>query len=103
MVEPFPFVPATRIENDLGGVQAELSARMEHHDLDADRLLWWPIRRRLFVPGDKLTFTQLGARRLLNVMEETADAFRRYDSFAGFGLHHAESTMELLASGEGEE
>ncbi len=62
---------------------------------DPQTALWWPISRRVDVPGDRLSFSRLGAEPLRQVIEETAFEFRRHSSFAGFALHHAASYQEL--------
>ena len=62
---------------------------------DPRTALWWPVSRRVDVPGDRLSFSRLGAESLRQVIEETAFEFRRHSSFAGFALHHAASYQEL--------
>jgi hypothetical protein len=64
---------------------------------DPQTALWWPVRRSVHVPGDRLSFWRLGAEPLRQVIDETAREFRMHDSFAGFALHHALSYQELLA------
>jgi hypothetical protein len=69
---------------------------LSRHALDAQRLLWWPVSRRVEVPADKITFAGHDAERLDQVMRATAEEFQRYPSFAGFAIHYAQSYMELV-------
>ncbi len=57
---------------------------------------WWPVRRRIAVPADKITFHSLGASRLEETLRETAEGFSGFPSFAGFAIHDSRSYKELI-------
>jgi hypothetical protein len=57
----------------------------------------WTISGRTEIPSDKITFAAYGGRRLSLVMRQTAAELQRYQSFAGFAIHHAESYRHLRA------
>lgn len=61
--------------------------------------VWWAIRQRVTVPGNKLSFSTLGMGRLREVMDQTAVDLQQYESFAGFALHHAWSYRDLATAG----
>lgn len=56
---------------------------------------WWPVQRRLRVPGDRLSFARLGAGRLGETMQGTLAELGRYPSFAGFAIHDARGFQRL--------
>jgi len=60
---------------------------------------WWPVTRRIAVPGDKLSFASLGPQPLQQAMDETARELSRQQSFAGFAFHYSESYRALLEDG----
>lgn len=64
-------------------------------------LLWWPVRRRVGVPGDRLSFARLGNVRLQEAMRSTLAELGRYPSFAGFAIHDARGYQALQARGDG--
>jgi hypothetical protein len=76
---------------------AELVHHLAQRGLEAGEVWWWPVSRRVEVPADKITFARHDARRLETVLQQTAAAFQRYTSFAGFALHFAQSYRDLLA------
>lgn len=83
--------------SDDGLAQETVAAWVRGWGLNDDQVIWWPVRQRVHVPGDKLSFHRLGARALERVMAETSQELSAYPSFAGFALHHAWSYAELLA------
>ena len=87
---------AERAELDSSAL-AELEQHLAERGLEASEVWWWPISRRVNVPADKVTFARHDARQLETVLEQTATAFQRYTSFAGFALHFAQSYRDLLA------
>ncbi|MEE9133963.1 MAG: hypothetical protein V3U13_10420 [Gemmatimonadota bacterium] len=85
---------AERGEQD--GTLDELAGWLRQRGVDPHATFWWPISKSTSVPGDKLSFADLGVTQLRGVMRETARELWRYDSFAGFALHHAWSHKKLL-------
>ncbi len=83
--------------SDDGLAQETVAAWVRGWGLNDDQVIWWPVRQRVHVPGDKLSFHRLGAGALERVMAETSQELSAYPSFAGFALHHAWSYAELLA------
>jgi hypothetical protein len=79
----------------------QLSARIQEQSTSRGDVVWWPVQRRIHVPSHRVSFSKLGAEPLRRVMRETAREFWRYESFAGFALHHAWSYRELLESEQG--
>ncbi|UCF19120.1 MAG: hypothetical protein JSU87_14500 [Gemmatimonadota bacterium] len=75
-----------------------LADRLRREAVPSGAAVWWQVRRRISVPGDKLSFANLGPERLRQTMQETAREFRRYDSFAGFALHHFWSYKGLIGA-----
>ncbi len=67
--------------------------------VSAPGVLWWPIRRIVLVPADKITFAELGLARLERVMEETAAEFADTPAFRGFAIHYDESLADLIRCG----
>jgi hypothetical protein len=78
------------------GTLDELAGWLRQQGADPQATFWWPISKSTSVPGDKLSFADLGVTQLRGVMRETARELWRYDSFAGFALHHAWSHKKLL-------
>jgi hypothetical protein len=68
---------------------------LEQNRLDPEDVRWWPVGRRVEVPASKITFANQGSELLDRVMRATAEEFGRYDSFAGFAIHHAQSYRAL--------
>ncbi|MDH3455686.1 MAG: hypothetical protein OER90_02490 [Gemmatimonadota bacterium] len=66
------------------------------HQLDPRMLWWWPVSKRVHVPAGKITFANHDPHLLDQVMRATTEEFRRYDSFAGFAIHYAQSYRALL-------
>ncbi len=62
--------------------------------------IWWPIRRIVPVPADKITFADLGLARLKRVMDETAAEFADTPAFRGFAIHYDESYADLVRCGQ---
>ena len=60
-----------------------------------DELFYWPIERTRKVEGNSLSFASLGARRLRSAMLASQFALRKYQSFAGFAIHHYGSFVNL--------
>jgi hypothetical protein len=72
-----------------------LTQWVEGHQLDPQQVWWWPVSARVEVPARKITFADLGPELLDDVMRATAEEFRRYESFVGFAVHHAQSYRAL--------
>lgn len=72
-----------------------LTRRLGQLGIDPTAVWWWPISRRVEVPAGKITFERSNARQLDLVMQQTANVFQRYPSFAGFAIHHAQSYRVL--------
>lgn len=89
----FFVLPAS--DNGLG--QDSLAAWLQGRGLNPDEARWWPVRARVTVPGNKLSFDRPGAQALERVMAQTSQELSAYRSFAGFALHHAASYAELLS------
>jgi hypothetical protein len=64
---------------------------------DMKKLLYWPVRKTTPVPASKLSFANLGADPLFDMMNEARREMETYPSFVGFALHHYESFRKLLS------
>jgi len=64
--------------------------------LDPEDVWWWPVGKRVEVPAAKISFADQDPQLLQRVMQATAEEFRRYDSFAGFAIHFAQSYRRLV-------
>jgi hypothetical protein len=73
-----------------------LAGWIQQHQLDAREVRWWPVSKRVEVPAGKITFANHDAHLLDEVMRATAQELQRYDSFAGFAIHHAQSYRALV-------
>jgi hypothetical protein len=78
------------------GSTETLAGWLEQNQLDADEVRWWPVSKRVEVPARKISFANQDPRILDRVMRATAQEFRRYDSFVGFAIHHAQSYRALV-------
>ncbi len=80
-----------------GSASQEALARwLERHQVGPQDVWWWPVSKRVEVPAGKITFANHDPHLLDEVMRATAEEFRRYDSFAGFAIHFAQSYRELV-------
>ena len=59
-------------------------------------VVWWPVTRRVPVPGSKLSFASLGFDRLTETMEQALPELRSNPAFAGYAIHHVNSISRLL-------
>jgi hypothetical protein len=78
------------------GALGLLAGWLEQNRLDPEDVRWWPVGKRVEVPASKITFANQGSELLDRVMRATAEEFERYDSFAGFAIHFAQSYRELV-------
>jgi hypothetical protein len=78
------------------GALGLLAGWLERNRLDPEEVRWWPVGKRVEVPSSKITFANQGSELLDRVMRATAEEFERYDSFAGFAIHHAQSYRALV-------
>ena len=78
-----------------GSIEA-LAGWLDRNQLDPEDVWWWPVGKRVEVPATKITFANQDPRLLDRVMRATAGEFRKYDSFAGFAIHHAQSYRALV-------
>ncbi|NNE45525.1 MAG: hypothetical protein HKN37_02565 [Rhodothermales bacterium] len=63
---------------------------------------WWPVKRRIPVPGSKLSFATLGANRMRAVMDQALPEMMTHPAFYGIAIHHAGSFLTLLDEKEGD-
>jgi hypothetical protein len=70
---------------------------LKRQGTDMKRLLYWPVRKITPVSASKLSFANLGANLLSEMMNEASQEMETYPSFVGFALHHYESFRRLLS------
>ena len=73
-----------------------LRSELRAQGRDPGRALWWPVRRRILVPGHKLSFSRLGAGPFHGVMVQAEQELSVYNSFAGFAVHDYAGYRRLL-------
>ncbi len=76
--------------------RADVEAALEQYDLDLDTVRHWEIKRTQALPSTRLTFADLGADAMHQVMRETAAALERVSGFGGFAIHYYEPYAEML-------
>jgi hypothetical protein len=75
---------------------AALAEWLGRNRLDPETVRWWPASKQVEVPAAKVTFANRDPLLLDRVMRATAEELDRYDSFAGFAIHHAQSYRALV-------
>ena len=80
----------------LSEAQAAIQGWMAQHQLSPEDLRWWPVSKRVEVPASKITFADHDAHLLEQVMRATAEEFQRFESFAGFAIHFAQTYRALV-------
>ncbi len=83
------FVPARAL--------ALLIESLERSQVELDAIRHWRVTRHTRVPASRLTFANLGADRLHEVMRESEIEMRRQPSFAGFAIHYYRPYAQMLA------
>jgi hypothetical protein len=77
----------------VGDLNRQISTLREIRTAEA---LWWPVKRRIPVPGSKLSFASLGVDRLRAVMNQALPEMMTYPAFYGFAIHDPGSYLTLL-------
>ncbi|PYV37265.1 MAG: hypothetical protein DMG06_28575 [Acidobacteria bacterium] len=97
---PLVFIVPRMETSMLYVVQAHQLAAFElllrRNGTDLKTLLYWPVRKIVSVPGNKLSYAKLGANPLLEAMDQAKHEMMAFPSFVGFAIHHYESYKELL-------
>ena len=63
---------------------------------DLKTLLCWPVTKTVSVPGNKLSYANLGAGPLSEAIDQAKHEMIAFPSFVGFAIHHYESYKKLL-------
>ena len=97
---PLVFIARQRETSMLYVIQAHQLTTFElllrRNATDLKTLLCWPVTKIVSVPGNKLSYANLGAGPLSEAIDQAKHEMIAFPSFVGFAIHHYESYKKLL-------